>query len=51
MDQKQQDIIDVVTYKKKIMDSLQSLTKKKSYMKKYLHEMRDHLISVNNQLS
>lgn len=37
MDQKQQDIIDVVTYKNKIVDSFQSLTKKRNNMKYYIH--------------
>lgn len=51
MDQKQQDIVNVVTFKKKVSDSLQSLNKKKSNMKYYIRELKDHLISVKNQIS
>lgn len=51
MEQKQQDIVNVVTFKKRVEDSLQILNKKKGNMKYYLRELKSHLMSIKNQIS
>jgi hypothetical protein len=49
VEQKQLDIIEMVAYRKKCNDALESGNNKRSKLKQYLHYLKDCIASVKNK--